>query len=493
MFDFDKRPSDIGQQTILCVGDLMLDDFVYGEVGRISPEAPAPVLAVKRNEIAIGGAGNVARNIASLGARCIFVGLVGEDDAGREVIARMQADSLIEPSLVIDRTRPTTKKMRFVSEHFSTHLLRADWEQAGPVDADREGELIARALAALPRVGAVVLSDYAKGVLTPRLIGEVIAAAKRAGIPVIVDPKAADYAVYRGATMITPNRRELAHATRREAIGNASVAAAAAELGRIVECEAVLVTRSEEGMTLHVAGEDPVHVAAHPVNVRDVSGPGDTVVAILGVMLALGADYESAMRAANAGAAVVVGKPGTATVTISELRHRLLPASTLASEDKIVFDRALLDVRLAEWRRANLRIGFTNGCFDLLHRGHIKLMTAARSACDRLVVGLNGDASVSRLKGAGRPVQDVASRADVLAALEAVDLVVVFEEDTPLELIAQVRPAVLVKGGDYTREKVVGREIVEADGGEVMLVDLVPGHSTSGLVARSGGPVKTGT
>jgi D-beta-D-heptose 7-phosphate kinase/D-beta-D-heptose 1-phosphate adenosyltransferase len=236
-----------------------------------------------------------------------------------------------------------------------------------------------------------------------------------------------------------------------------------------------------------------VHVAAHPVNVRDVSGPGDTVVAVLGVMLALGADYESAMRAANAGAAVVVGKPGTATVSVSELRHRLLPASTLASENKIVFDRALLDARLAEWRRANLRIGFTNGCFDLLHRGHIKLMTEARSACDRLVVGLNGDASVSRLKGAGRPVQDVTSRADVLAALEAVDLVVVFEEDTPLELIAQVRPAVLVKGSDYTRDKVVGREIVEADGGEVMLVDLVPGHSTSGLVARSGGQPKTGT
>ena len=180
MLDFEKRLQSIGQQTILCVGDLMLDDFVYGEVGRISPEAPAPVLAVKRNEVAIGGAGNVARNIASLGARCIFVGLVGDDDAGREVIARLQAEQLVEPSLVVDRTRPTTRKMRFVSEHFSTHLLRADWEVVAPVDADHEGELIARALAALPRVGAVVLSDYAKGVLTPRVIRAVIDAAKRA-------------------------------------------------------------------------------------------------------------------------------------------------------------------------------------------------------------------------------------------------------------------------------------------------------------------------
>jgi D-beta-D-heptose 7-phosphate kinase/D-beta-D-heptose 1-phosphate adenosyltransferase len=210
-------------------------------------------------------------------------------------------------------------------------------------------------------------------------------------------------------------------------------------------------------------------------------------------MLALGADYEAAMRAANAAAAVVVGKPGTATVNVDELRHRLLPAAATALEDKIVFDRAVLDRRLAEWRRQRLRIGFTNGCFDLLHRGHVKLMAEARSACDRLVVGLNSDASVSRLKGPTRPIQDVTSRADVLAALEAVDLVVVFEEDTPFELIKQVRPQVLVKGGDYSRTEVVGYDIVEAYGGEVLLIDLVPGQSTSGMVARSGGRPKTGT
>ena len=490
MLDFEARLQGIGQQTILCVGDLMLDDFVYGEVARISPEAPAPVLAVKRNEIAIGGAGNVARNIASLGARCIFVGLVGADDAARDVIARLQADPLIEPSLVVDPTRPTTRKVRFVSEHFSTHLLRADWEQAGPASAALEGDIIARALAALPRVGAVVLSDYAKGVLTQRVIAEVIAAAKRAGVPVVVDPKAPDYAVYRGATVITPNRRELASATRRQVVGDTAILEAAAELARIVACQAVVVKRSEEGMTLYAAGEDPVHVPAYAVQVRDVSGPGDTVAAILAVMLALGADYESAMRAANAGAAVVVGKPGTAAVTINELRHRLLPASTLAAEDKVIYDHAVLGQRLAEWRRAKLRIGFTNGCFDLLHRGHVVLMAQARAACDRLVVGLNSDASVTRLKGAERPIQNVASRAEVLAALEAVDLVVVFEEDTPLELIRQVRPAVLVKGGDYTRETVVGHDVVEAEGGEVVLIDLVPGHSTTSMVARSGKSVK---
>ena len=487
MLDFEKRLQGMGQQTVLCVGDLMLDDFVYGEVARISPEAPAPVLAVKRNEVAIGGAGNVARNVASLGARCIFVGLVGDDEAGREVIARLQADPLIEPSLVVDRARPTTRKVRFVSEHFSTHLLRADWEQAGPVDADREGELLARALAALPRVGAVVLSDYAKGALTPRVLREIIAAANKTGTPVIVDPKAADYSVYRGATVLKPNRKELGETMRMPVASDDDVIAAAGKLNADLGTQAVLVSLSDDGLVLVPASGAPIRVPAYPVRVKDASGAGDTVVAALAVMLAARADFDVAVRVANAAGAIVVGKRGTATVSADELRHRVLPASTLASEDKVIYDRALLGERLAEWRRARLRIGFTNGCFDLLHRGHVKLMGAARAACDKLVVGLNSDGSVKRLKGPERPIQDVASRAEVLAALEAVDLVVVFEEDTPLELIRQVRPAVLVKGGDYTRDKVVGHDIVEADGGEVILVDLVPGHSTTSMVARSGG------
>jgi D-beta-D-heptose 7-phosphate kinase / D-beta-D-heptose 1-phosphate adenosyltransferase len=485
MLDFEKRLQSIGAQTILCIGDLMLDDFVYGEVARISPEAPAPVLAVRRNEIAIGGAGNVARNVASLGARCIFVGLIGDDAPGRDVIARLQADPLIEPSLVIDASRPTTRKVRFVSEHFSTHLLRADWEQAGPVGPEREGELLARALAALPRVGAVVLSDYAKGVLTPRILGEVIAAANQAGIPVIVDPKAADYAVYRGATIIKPNRKELTETTRLPAGSDDEVIAAATKLNASLGTKAVLVSLSDEGLVLVPADGAPIRVPAFPVKVKDASGAGDTVVAALALMLAARADYDVAVRVANAAGAIVVGKRGTATVALDELRHQVLPASTLASEDKVIYDRAVLDERLAEWRRARLRIGFTNGCFDLLHRGHVKLMAEARAHCDRLVVGLNSDGSVRRLKGPQRPIQDIASRAEVLAALEAVDLVVVFEEDTPLELIRQVRPAVLVKGGDYTHDQVVGHDIVEAHGGKVVLVDLVPGHSTTSMVARS--------
>jgi D-beta-D-heptose 7-phosphate kinase/D-beta-D-heptose 1-phosphate adenosyltransferase len=243
-------------------------------------------------------------------------------------------------------------------------------------------------------------------------------------------------------------------------------------------------------MTLVVAGEAPIHVPAYPVNVRDVSGAGDTVVAVLGALLAMGAGFEPAMRAANAAAAVVVGKRGTAAVTAAELRSRILPAATLAPEEKIVFDWSVLDDRLAEWRHQRLRIGFTNGCFDLIHPGHVKVLAEARACCDRLVVGLNSDASARRLKGDHRPIQNEQARAEVLAALEAVDLVVVFGQDTPLELIGHVRPTVLVKGGDYKREEVVGYDVVEAAGGEVVLVDLVPGHSTSRLVDRSREPAK---
>ncbi len=486
MFDFEEALKLVAKQTVLCVGDLMLDDFVYGEVTRISPEAPTPVLAVARSEVEIGGAGNVARNIAALGAHCIFVGLAGKDDAARaltDAFAKLKGS--VVPHLVIEAGRHTTRKVRFVSEHHSAHLMRADWETAQPASATSESAVIAHAESALPQCGAVVLSDYAKGVLTRRVVRAIIDRARQLGKPVVVDPKGRDYSIYRGATLITPNRAELGAAVHRPVTSEAEIGKAAAELARIVDSEAVLVTRSEEGMTLHLAGHPPLHIPAYPVKVRDVSGAGDTVAAVMAVLLAMKAPFDSAMRAANAAAAVVVGKRGTSTVSLAELRHRILPAASLAPEDKIVFDWSMLDERLADWRRHGLRIGFTNGCFDILHRGHTKLLAEARAACDRLVVGLNSDASTARLKGKSRPINPVESRAEVLAALEAINLVVVFEEDTPIELIKRVRPAVLVKGAEYRREDVVGHDVVEAAGGTVMLVDLVPGHSTTAIVERA--------
>ena len=485
MFDFDSLSHAMVGQTVLCVGDLMLDEFVYGEVSRISPEAPAPVIAVQRSETNIGGAGNVARNIASLGARCILAGLIGEDAAAAELKAQFSLQSLIETVLVCDPSRPTTRKVRFVSEHFSTHMLRADWELAAPASASIEQKLIDAILPLLPRADIVLLSDYAKGVLTARVLRNVIDAARKLGKRVIVDPKSANFAIYRGATLLTPNRKEFAEATRSRADTTQSIADAAHDAMQLADCDAMLVTQSEHGMTLVPRGGEAIHVPAHAVKVRDVSGAGDTVAAMLAVTLAAGADWETALRMATAAAAVAVSKKGTAIVTSAELRRKILPHAFLAAEEKIVAASGDLEACLSDWRKQGLRIGFTNGCFDILHPGHVKVLTAARGACDRLIVGLNSDASVKQLKGDGRPVLDERARAEVLAALEAVDLVVFFEEDTPIELIREIKPTVLVKGGDYSREQVVGHEIVEAQGGEVMLVDILPGFSTTALVDRA--------
>src|ERR1700723_615337 len=485
MFDFDALSHAIAGQTVICVGDLMLDEFVYGEVSRISPEAPAPVIAVQRSETNIGGAGNVARNIASLGARCIFVSLIGEDEAGAKLKAQLSQESRIESVLVCDSERPTTRKVRFVSEHFSTHMLRADWELAKPAASDIEQKLLDAILPLLPRADIVLLSDYAKGVLTARVIRNVIDAARKLGKPVIVDPKSTNFAIYRGATLLTPNRKEFSEATRSRADSNESIALAAQDAMQLADCEAILVTQSERGMTLVPREGEVVHVPAYPVKVRDVSGAGDTVVAVLSVARAAGAGWEDALRLANAAAAVAVSKKGTASVTAAELRRQILPHASLAAEEKIVAYGGELEARLTDWRKQDLRIGFTNGCFDILHPGHVKVLTAARGACDRLIVGLNSDASVKRLKGETRRVQSERARAEVLAALEAVDLVAIFEEDTPLKLIEEIKPSVLVKGGDYTREQVVGHDIVEAHGGEVMLGGVLAGFRTPRLFDRA--------
>ncbi|HZR76143.1 D-glycero-beta-D-manno-heptose-7-phosphate kinase [Bradyrhizobium sp.] len=492
MLDFDSFHREMVRQTVLCVGDLMLDEFVYGEVSRVSPEAPAPVIAAKRSETNIGGAGNVARNITALGAKCIFVGLIGEDAAGAELKAALAREPQIESVLVTDSARPTTRKVRFVSEHYRTHMLRADWEMSHPATGNTEQKLIDTILPLIARADVVLLSDYAKGVLTARVIRNVIDAARKLNKAVIVDPKSANFAIYRGATLLTPNRKEFAEATRSRADSSENIAAAAQDVMQLADCEALLVTQSEHGMTLVPRKGEAVHVPAYPVRVRDVSGAGDTVVAVLAVARGAGAEWEDALRLASAAAAVAVAKKGTATVTPAELRRQILPHAFLAAEEKIVAHGKELEARLAEWRRQDLRVGFTNGCFDILHPGHVKVLTAARAACDRLIVGLNSDASVKRLKGESRPVQVERARAEVLAALEAVDLVVIFEEDTPLKLIEQIKPSVLVKGGDYTREQVVGHEIVEAHGGQVVLVEVLAGFSTTSLVDRARGDKKSG-
>src|SRR5258707_4063186 len=406
MFDFDALSHAIISQTVLCVGGLMLDEFVYGEVSRISPEAPAPVIAVQRTETNIGGAGNVARNIAALGARCIFVGLIGEDEAGARLKAALSQQSLIETVLVCDSHLPTTRKVRFVSEHFSTHMLRADWELAQPASADIEQKLIDAIVPLLPRADIVLLSDYAKGVLTARVIRNVIEAARKLCQRVIVDPKNVNFAIYRGATLLTPNRKEFAEATRSRADTENSIAEAAQDAMQLADCEAMLVTQSEHGMTLVPRSGETIHVPAHPVKVRDVSGAGDTVAAALAVSLAAGADWETALRVANAAAAVAVGKKGTAIVTSAELRRKNLPHAFLAAEEKNIAAGGDLESHLLDWGKKGLRGGVTHRRFPILPPRPLKVFTPAGGARDRPIFGLNRYRPAKPAEGQGAPRHD---------------------------------------------------------------------------------------
>jgi D-beta-D-heptose 7-phosphate kinase/D-beta-D-heptose 1-phosphate adenosyltransferase len=470
----------LAEARILVVGDAMLDRYVYGEVERISPEAPVPVCRVTDETAMLGGAGNVVRNLAALGAGVEFVAAVGQDDAGAEIATLLAALAGVRAGLVSTAGRSTTVKTRYFAG--IQQLLRTDREATGPLAAKTAEEIVARAEAALDRTDVVVLSDYGKGVLAGPLAGRLIAAAAEAGRPVIVDPKGDDFARYRGASLVTPNRRELAEASRMPAATDDEVIAAAR--GIIGRCgiAAVLCTRSAEGMTL-VTRDAADHLPAEARAVFDVSGAGDTVVAAVAAALGAGMALVDAAMLANVAAGIVVGKVGTAVAWPQEMTADIRRHDPMAAERKVLAAEPALD-RIRGWRAEGRRIGFTNGCFDLIHPGHVTLLAKSRAACDRLVVGLNSDESVRRLKGPTRPVQNEAARAAVLSSLESVDLVVLFEEDTPEELIAAIRPEVLVKGADYRLDQVVGGDLVRSYGGRVLLADLTPGYSTTATIAR---------
>jgi D-beta-D-heptose 7-phosphate kinase / D-beta-D-heptose 1-phosphate adenosyltransferase len=466
---------------VLCVGDAMIDHYVQGGVERISPEAPVPVLHVTSETRSLGGAGNVLRNLHALGAESCFISVTGTDPAGRD-LARMVAElGIAEAHVLAERGRTTTVKTRYIAG--TQQLLRTDREQVASLATELRGELMKLVHAALVDHPVVVVSDYGKGLLAQGLAGEIIAAARAAGATVVVDPKAADYALYRGASVVKPNRHELAAAVGRPVETEAEIAAAAQHLIAAFDFAALLVSCGKDGMVLVERDGGIARLPAEAREVYDVSGAGDTVVATLAASLAAGASLRDAARLANAAAGIVVGKTGTAVVPASELAQVLIDREAL-EHNKVAPLSLALD-HVARWRRNGLRIGFTNGCFDLLHPGHVSLLKQARLACDRLVVGLNSDASVRRLKGAGRPVQSEEARAAVLASLAPVDLVVVFAEDTPLALIEAMRPDLLVKGADYRPDQVVGGDVVESYGGRVLLIDLLPGYSTTATIARA--------
>lgn len=466
---------------VLTLGDVMLDRYVSGQVDRISPEAPIPVLRVVSERAMLGGAGNVAANLAALGGGGPFIAAVGDDGAGGEIKRLLNRLPEITPKLATDSGRRTTQKTRFVGG--AQQLMRADIESSEPLSGDALAEVLDFARASVTADMILVLSDYGKGVLTEPVIEGVIEAAHAVGATVIVDPKGRNYARYKGADIVTPNKKELFEATNMPVGNDEEIVAACTHLIASCGLGGVLATRSAEGMTLVLKGEKPRHFKAEAREVFDVSGAGDTVIATLALAMAAGATASEAAHLANIAAGIVVGKSGTATLSADELAQALHHQEMGQAEAKLKgLDQA--EAITAKWRERGLRIGFTNGCFDLLHPGHISLLTQARGACDRLVVGLNSDASVKRLKGETRPVQSEASRAAVLGALSAVDMVVIFSEDTPIRLIESLRPDILVKGADYTIETVVGADIVQGYGGCVVLAELAEGHSTTNTIQR---------
>jgi D-beta-D-heptose 7-phosphate kinase/D-beta-D-heptose 1-phosphate adenosyltransferase len=481
--DFQALQALVGSlpgRRVACVGDVMVDQYVYGEVLRISPEAPIPVLAQRSQDVMLGACGNVARNVASLGGRAALAGVIGDDPCAATVKGLVGEQAGFEDHLVVQPGRPTALKTRFIAGH--QQLLRLDVEDTREIDADCQARLDARILAAAEGAGAILLSDYAKGAVTPATILACQRAAAATGAPLIVDPKGRSFAKYGEADIIKPNASELALSTDLPTRTDQQVEAALAAALAHSYARAILVTRGELGMSLAVRGEAVRHFRTRPREVFDVSGAGDTSLAALGLALAAGADLDAAIELAIQASSIVVGKLGTAAVTPSELIEGAPHAQASAQDTALSLADAV--ERVSRWRAEGLRVGFTNGCFDILHPGHIASLAEARAACDRLVVGLNADRSVRALKGPNRPVNDLESRTLVLAALSSVDLVVPFWEQTPMSLIEALRPDVLVKGGDYAPDQVVGADFVATYGGEVRLTRLVEGHSTAATIAK---------
>jgi D-beta-D-heptose 7-phosphate kinase/D-beta-D-heptose 1-phosphate adenosyltransferase len=470
-----------GEVTVLVVGDFILDRFVSGVIERISPEAPIPVLHGRGETLAMGGAGNVVSNIVSLGAAAIPVTVIGADQAGDNMVRMLGEIGVATDGLVQRSGRMTSSKSRFSA--LNQQVLRFDEEEIKPLAAAERAKLIDHFQAALGRADIVILSDYGKGILLDGVADELIAICRDAGKPVLVDPKGRDYTRYAGATAVTPNRKELGEAVGRKVFGDEEIEAAARQLIAAHDFDFIVATRSEKGMSV-VTAEDARHISTQAREVFDVSGAGDTVIASFALSLAAGADRAQAATIANAAGGVVVGKRGTARLTVEELSGALARSHGPVGHQDAILDAGAAARMVAAWKEEGLTVGFTNGCFDILHAGHVSLLHAARSQCDRLVLGLNSDASVRRLKGPGRPVNDQHDRACVLAALASVDAVVVFEEDTPLALIEALLPDILVKGADYTVETVVGADVVQKAGGRVVLVDLVAGKSTTGTIGR---------
>lgn len=458
---------------VLVVGDLMLDRYWQGPTSRISPEAPVPVVKVEQHEDRPGGAANVALNVTALGAGVSLVGLVGKDEAGKALEKQLQS-ARVHCAFSVTESEPTITKLRVISRH--QQLIRLDFEE--PFSHDYSDAITEATSPLLSNVGVLVLSDYGKGTLSD--CQQLIAEAKAQNVRVLVDPKGSDFARYRGATLLTPNLSEfetiVGHCKTEDELVSRGQA-----LAKELDLDALLVTRSEQGMTLIRADREELHFPARAREVFDVTGAGDTVISTLAAALAAGEDLPNAVALSNIAASIVVGKLGTAAISAPELRREV---SKEQGAEKGVMSEEQLLIALADARSAGETIVFTNGCFDILHAGHVGYLEQARAQGDRLVLAINSDESVSRLKGPGRPINPVERRMTVLSGLEAVDWVLYFDEDTPERLLEKVRPDILVKGGDYGIDGVVGGEFVNSYGGEVRVLSFLDNCSTTAIVEK---------
>jgi D-beta-D-heptose 7-phosphate kinase / D-beta-D-heptose 1-phosphate adenosyltransferase len=467
---------------VLVIGDVMLDRYVWGSVDRISPEAPVPVLRSLHTTRVPGGAANVAMNLVGLGVRAMQAGFWGDDLEQRELSDLLSA-AKVDVSGMIQSAHPTISKTRVMASH--QQLLRMDVENAAALPPGEHNALLERALPLVSEADAIILSDYAKGTLSPALCRAVIDKARGRGIPVLVDPKEKSFTKYAGATTICPNLPELSAATGIDRDNLTELTAAGERLVGETGIDFLTVTMSEKGILL-IFPNSSFHSLARAREVFDVSGAGDTVIATMAACLASGLDAEAAVDLSNVAAGIVVGKTGTAPISRSELVAELTTSAAVGIPEKVLDQEQLL-VRIAEWRATGHRIVFTNGCFDILHIGHITLLERCRQFGDKLIVAINSDASVRCLKGPMRPVVKQNERARVVAALASTDAITIFDEQTPLNLIRRIRPDVLVKGGDYTTATVVGAEDMMSWGGRVEIVPTVPGYSTSEIIARMNG------
>lgn len=471
---------DWQQVKALVVGDVMLDCYIWGDVERVSPEAPVPVVRTKRRSQQPGGAANVALNIAGLGAKAMLFGFCGNDAEGDNLRAALSGAG-VESQLVVVDGHPTTTKQRILGGN--QQMLRLDTERIDSYPTRAYEELISRVKSALPSFDVLVLSDYAKGVLSREVCREFVEAARALGKPVLIDPKQRDFSRYHGATTICPNLVELSVATGIGPKDMDAILSAGQKLVPELSLDYLTVTLSEKGIAILDAHTQMISPAAAR-QVFDISGAGDTVIAVLALARASSLDAKSAAALANLAAGIVVGKVGTVPVTRDELLAVLMPETGLDAREKVLPLKQLA-ARVMSWHAVGERVVFTNGCFDLLHIGHITLLEQARREGDRLIVAINSDASVCGLKGPGRPIVGENERARILAALAAVDAVVVFNEPTPLETIEAVRPDVIVKGGDYDESTIIGAAEVRSWGGRVKIIPTVEGFSTTGLIAKA--------